>query len=131
MTTGTNGTAYFRREDQTPEEWAQIAANHALDAHQAVGALTGEVSKLTLEVQSMRRDMIQGFADLGVRVRKTRVELVSLTDEIKDEIEDTKVRDLRKLVSSHQKRWKIVVGVLVSVVTALVSGGLAKAFLGH
>ena len=97
----------------TADACARIAANHALQAHAAIGALTREVSDLKVTVH-------EGFARLGARLGEARRKLTSVSSEV----EDSKVHEL-KMLRRERSRWKwgfITCAFLVvaGVVTALV-----------
>lgn len=105
-------------ETRTAEYWASIAAqraekaaNHALDAHAALGQVMREIADL-------RREVREGFAKFHV----TRKELASLSDEF----EDTKIRNLRKELRVHKSRWRWIVGVLGAIIA-----GLTIALIAH
>jgi len=93
------------------ESIAHKAMNHSLSLHESLGTLAAEVALL-------RADMVEGFKRLGIKVRRTRVELESLSDEV----EDTKTRDLRKELGRYRKRSKWFLGLVTALVVAVVTG---------
>jgi hypothetical protein len=106
-----NGDSLHSGSDHTPEEWARIAADHALAAHQGLGTLAAEVS-------SLRKDMTEGFKRLGVKVRAARGEMASISDEI----EDSKVHNLRVELRQYKARSKWVISLGTAVIVLVLGG---------
>ncbi len=103
---------------------ADAAANHALDAHGALGKVAGDMGRMSGSVDALKLAMIDGFRDLGVKMKTHRGKLDSLTDEW----EDTKVTNLRKELRTHKARWKWILGVASTVLAAVIVAIIVHAF---
>jgi len=133
------------RAEHTAEDWARmaaeranVAANHALSAHQEIGGLTGEVVSMRGEISQLRstilelRTSISGLkssvSNLVHKTKKTEQSLHDLQEAAEDDPADnTQIRDLKKQIRAtnrSKKFWsQLAIGFIVA--TASVVAGAA------
>lgn len=139
-------------EERTTEEWAKYAAqkadsaaNHALEAHAAVGKLAGDMGRVRGAVESLTTEVRDGFEKLDRvegRVRKHQRSLSDLQEVVGDDPSDnSQIRELKGVVKTlEQERQavikrnkdlrKAIIGIVTSAV-ALVIAGLVMRFVFH
>ncbi len=104
-----------REENRTAEDWARYAAkkaehaaDHALDAHDAVGRLARDVGNLTGAVKELQDEVSEGFSridGLSIKVRKHQRSLTDLQEASEDDPADnTQVRTLKAQLRAVDKR---------------------------
>jgi hypothetical protein len=111
---------------------ADLATNHSLEAHGAIGKVAGEMGRLSDSTDALKLAMISGFEKLGVQLndthgvalkagataKKAREKADSFAEDF-DEI--TKVRDLRKELRGHRAQRKWIIGIFSAVLTAVLA----------
>jgi len=139
-------------EERTIEEWAKYAArkadsaaNHALEAHAAVGKLAGDMSRLKGAVEGLTTEVRDGFEKLDQvegKVRKHQRSLSDLHEVMGDDPADTtQIRDLKGVVKTLEEERqtvikrnkdlrKAIVGIVTSAV-ALIIAGIVMRFVFH
>lgn len=96
---------------------ARIAGDHALAAHQSVGALVREVSALRVMVET-------GFARMDGKVRKQQQSLNDLQEAVQDDPADnTQIRTLKGQLRAINKRKEF----WAKFAATAAAGGLAVA----
>ena len=118
-------------EGKTPEEYTRIAANSALNCEYAIGGMMRELAQtrsaqatFQANVNAFMVETRDAFKQLGVKVRKSEKRIEAKVDEIHDEVEDTKTRELRAYKRKYNY-WKKTAlagagGTIVAVVAALI-----------
>lgn len=116
---------------KSAEEYTRIAANSALNCEYAIGAMMRELastrtSQATFQtaISAFMLETRDSFKQLGVKVRKSERRIEARVDEIYDEVEDTKTRDLRAYKRKYNY-WKKTAlagagGTLIAVLAALI-----------
>jgi predicted RNase H-like nuclease (RuvC/YqgF family) len=129
-------------EDPTLEDRVRAAAEHALAAHQAIGSLSAEVAAQKgmllaqqTSITEFRQEVRESFRELGIKqkretkkiqkVEKDLNETQKDVTELAEEVEDSKIHNLRVLAGKY-RWWKRVAlsgaGLtLVGVLTAIIA----------
>lgn len=132
-----NGVHHMGEDDREPKEIAlealntandakrraHLASEHAVAAHENIGMVAGEMGRLSGAVDALKMAMIDGFKDFGVKLNVTHgvaKKAKATAEDLADEQEITKVRDLRKELRVHKARWKWILGVLSTVLAAVI-----------
>lgn len=84
----------------TAEEYAHLSAEAAAESANHLLANSQELGSMARELSEVKEDVAEGFEALGVKLRRARKKLASLSDEI----EDTKTRHLRAELSAAKKK---------------------------
>jgi signal transduction protein with GAF and PtsI domain len=127
-----------REEDRTAEDWARYAAkkaehaaDHALDAHAAVGRLAGDVGRLTTAVTELRTELRDGLGKLDGKVRKHQKSLSDLQEVVADDpADDTQIRALKatvKELDAERQKAEKRKEFWVKFAASAVSAGIAVA----
>lgn len=90
------------------------------------GSLVREVANVQREHADFRTEVREAFHQLGVRFKKRVKSTEQKVEQLAEELEDTKTRDLRKL-RRRVNWWKnTAIGVLVTIST-----GVLVVLIGH
>jgi hypothetical protein len=120
---------------KSAEEYARIAANSALNCEYAVGGMMRELaatrsaqatfqtntSAFMQETRAFMGETREAFKQLGVKVRKSERRIEAKVEEIQDEVEDTKTRNLREFKHKYNFWKKTFVGSAIAVVVGVVT----------
>jgi hypothetical protein len=120
---------------KTPEEYTRISANAALNCEYAVGAMMRELASarsaqatfqtntnaFITETRGFMGETRESFKQLGVKVRKSERRIEAKVEEIQDEVEDTKTRNLREFKHKYNFWKKTFVGSAIAIAVGVAS----------
>lgn len=99
---------------------ADHAESMAESAESGLRVVHDHLANLTRQVKGWRSEMREGFRQLGARVQAVQ----DVASETAEDVEDTKVRNLKRELAQlkGQRKWwlGIVAAVVAGVVTALI-----------
>ena len=130
-----NGDRVDVPEGKTAAEYTRISANAALNCEYAIGGMMRELASartaqatfqtntnaFIAETRGFMGETREAFKQLGVKVRKSERRIEAKVEEIQDEVEDTKTRNLREFKHKYNFWKKTFVGSAIAIAVGVAS----------
>lgn len=108
------------RDKRGDDEESDLAASYA------IGAMIREMALVRTEISDFQAEVRESFQQIGVKIRKRVAKTERRVEQLADELEDTKTRDLR----AFRRRYNWWKNAALSGI-GLVATGIVTALIAH